>query len=62
MLQPTLGAWRNNVMVIADDQDKGVHLDQAEMVCDAMQSNGNGKDYLYERLYLDAYKLSYSAT
>ena len=62
VLQPTLGAWRNNVMVIADDQDKGVHLDQAEMVCDAMQSNGNGKDYLYERLYLDAYKLSYSAT
>ena len=59
---PKLGSWRNNVMIIADDQDSGEHLDQAETVYSAMTSNGNGANFVYEKLYLDAYKLSYGAT
>ena len=59
---PNLGAWRNNVMVIADDQDKGVHLQQAEAVIEAMKSQPKGKDVIYEKLYLDAYPLEYSGT
>lgn len=62
MLNPKLGAWRNNVMIIADDQDNGQHLDQAEDVYAAMTANGNGANFVYEKLYLDAYKLSYGAT
>lgn len=57
-----LGSWRNNVMIIADDQDNGEHLDQAEKVYEAMISNGNGNNFVYEKLYLDSYKLSYGAT
>lgn len=59
---PVYGSWRNNVMLIADDQDTGQHLDQAESVYKAMTSNGKGADFLYEKLYLDSYKLSYGAT
>lgn len=62
LLSPKLGSWRNNVMIIADDQDNGEHLDQAEKVYDAMISNGNGNNFVYEKLYLDSYKLSYGAT
>lgn len=62
LLSPDLGAWRNNVMVIADDQDNGVHLDQAEKVVEAMQGTGKGKEFLYEKLYLDSYTLEYTAT
>lgn len=62
VLQPEYGAWRNNVMVIADDQDNGIHLSQAESVCDALRSSGNGMDFSYEKLYLDSYVLGYSAT
>lgn len=59
-LNPDLGAWRNNVMVIADDQDSGVHLDQAEKVVEAFQSNGVGNRFIYEKLYLDSYTLEYT--
>lgn len=60
--EPQLGQWRNNVMVIADDQDNGIHLKQAENVCSNMLNSPNGNDYVYERLYLDAYNLGFSGT
>ncbi len=59
---PTLGAWRNNVMLIADDQDRGDHLKQSEWVYEGMRSSGNGADFMYDRLYLDSYPLSYTGT
>lgn len=60
--QPEYGMWRNNVMIIADDQDNGVHLDQAQNVYAGMRSGGNGRHFIYDRLYLDSYPLSYSGT
>ncbi len=57
---PILGSWRNEVMVIADDQDNGVHLEQALDVVKGMKSKGNGMHYDYEQLYLDAYPLEYN--
>lgn len=62
VLAPEYGPWRDNVMIIADDQDNGVHLSQAESVFEALRTNGNGKDFTYEKLYLDSYVLGYSAT
>lgn len=59
---PKHGAWRNNIMVIADDQDNADHLIQAEKVITEMRKYGKGDDYIYEKLYLDAYPLSMSAT
>ena len=60
LLTPTLGTWRNNVMLIADDQDNGQHLEQAEKVIANMRSGENGSDLIYEKLYLDSYPLGYS--
>lgn len=57
---PNLGYWRNNIMVIADDQDAGVHLKQAETVMSLLTSAPRGDKYVYEKLYLDAYPLEYS--
>lgn len=59
---PRLGAWRNNVMVIADDQDNGEHLDQAEKVITNLKKSGNGASFIYEKLYLDSYPLTMSST
>lgn len=59
---PNLGSWRNNVMVIADDQDDNKHLTQSEDAIDAMRKSGNGNSYLYEKLYLDSYPLVYTGT
>lgn len=62
VLNPDLGAWRNYVMVIADDQDSGVHLDQAEKVVDAMRDNEKGTHFQFEKMYLDSYTLEYTGT
>lgn len=60
ILNPDLGAWKNNVMVIADDQDGGVHLDQAERVMDGFYSAENASNFQFEKLYLDSYTLEYT--
>ena len=52
---PGKASWRNNVMLIADDQDNGQHLDQTEKMYAGMIGSNKGKDYQYERLYLDTY-------
>lgn len=51
------GAWRNNVMLIADDADNGNHLEQTQRMYTNMINGGNGSDFVYERLYLDSYPL-----
>lgn len=60
LLNPDMGAWRNNIMIIADDQDNGTHLDQAEKVVSALKSEDTGNAYIYEKLYLDSYPLEYT--
>lgn len=52
---PTYGPWRNRIMLIADDDDRGDHLDQAQAVYNGMRSQGNGTNFVYDRLYLDQY-------
>lgn len=60
--KPDMGAWRNKVMLIADDNDNGTHLEQSERVFENMKGNGQGSGYLYDRLYLDSYPLVTTAT
>ncbi|MDE5874123.1 MAG: hypothetical protein K2H15_00635, partial [Muribaculaceae bacterium] len=57
---PSYGSWRNNIMIIADDQDNGVHLKQAEDVWTTIKSTEIGGRYAYEKLYLDAYTLAFT--
>lgn len=56
VLQPELGAWRNKVMIIADDDDRNDHLNQGMNMYTNMRGNGNGKDRVYDRIFLDSYK------
>ena len=62
IVNPDMGSWRNNIMLIADDQNNGVHIDQAENVIGAMRASDYGKRFQYEKLYLDAYQLEFSGT
>lgn len=62
MRNPDYGFWRNNVLLIADDQDNGTHLMQSESVYKAMRTGDFGENMAYERLYLDSYPLSYTGT
>ena len=53
---PNYGAWRNKVMIIADDDDNSQHFNQAQDVYRAMRSKGAGADYVYDRVYLDSWQ------
>jgi hypothetical protein len=57
---PEYGAWRNKVMIIADDADSGAHMLQANRVYNSYISAGNGSKFLYDRLFLDNYTMEYS--
>lgn len=59
---PQEGFWRNQVMLIADDQNYGVHLRQSEDMMTGLLSADAGKKFRYEKIYLDAYKLENSST
>lgn len=51
------GSWKNNVIVLADDEDSAVHMSQAENGITAM-SNYGGEDYFYNRVYIDAFTIN----
>lgn len=57
-----LGDWRNSALIIADDQDNGIHLEQAESVALSLKAEGNGADFTIDKLYLDSYPLRLTPT
>lgn len=62
LLSPTLGPWRNHVMLIADDGDTSQHFTQSEKVYTNLRKEGNGASFLYDRVYLDSYELELTGT
>ena len=50
----THGDWRNTLIVIADDQNKNLHLEQAETLIASMEDRF--PVYNIEKIYFDAYK------
>lgn len=53
--KPVYGPWRSRVMLIADDQNDGLHLSQTEIVHSYLRKKA--PHYQYEKLYLDSYPL-----
>lgn len=51
------GTWRNRTMLIADDQDRGVHMEQMERAFSFMMDNG-GDQATHTKVYTDAYQLT----
>lgn len=51
------GTWRNRTMLLADDQDRGIHMSQMEQTWVNMLNNG-GDAATHTKLYTDAYELT----
>lgn len=51
---PNYGAWRNRVVVMADDEENGTFMKQCEEYIENGNKNG-GKDIMFKRVYIDAY-------
>ena len=52
--KPAYGAWRNQVLLVADDENGGAHMEQSSSVESIMNANG-GSDMIYNHVYIDAF-------
>lgn len=49
--------WKNRILVLADDEDQGIHLRQAEAMSKLFEATPQ-QQHLIDRVYLDAYTKS----
>ena len=54
LTNPYYGTWKTNLINLADDENDGIHMIQADAVIDNMQRNG-GSACQFNRIYIDAY-------
>ncbi len=50
-------SWKNQVLLIADDQDNGTHMKQTESMYNNMIYSDTGKQFFYNKIYTDAFVL-----
>lgn len=55
MYDTTRSGWKNNVLLIADDEDSGVHMKDIERLFNGMINSNGGNDMVYQKVYIDAY-------
>ena len=48
-----LGAWRNTISFIGDDEDSGLHMRQSELLADTIKKNYSA--FITDKIYFDAY-------
>lgn len=56
---PDMGDWKNQIMVIADDADSGMHMNDSDRAIDNLKNFGAGS-YVIDRVYIDAFKAASS--
>ena len=52
--KPDYGSWKNQVMLVADDEEKGMFMEQSKDMFAFMQSNG-GEDIMANYVFTDAF-------
>lgn len=57
MTQVPAGKWIGRLMIAADDGNNGIHMQQAEEFASRLLGYGPGKDFVQEKVYVDAFKL-----
>lgn len=63
ILSPQTGDWRNRVVLLADDEDDGIHATQTEEVWNYMLSGTDlGGSITYQKIYADAYEKNAGVT
>ena len=54
LAQQTIGQWRNNMLVMADDEDSNEYVKQSERL--AIQIDTSAKNLVVNKLYIDAFE------
>ncbi len=51
---PIYGSWKNQVMFVADDENKGIHMQQSMDMIKIAKENG-GENLMYNYVFIDAF-------
>ena len=54
------GSWKNQVLVVADDENYAIHMEQAEEICSIME-NSDAHCFI-NKVYTDAYTAEIGST
>ena len=49
--------WKNRILLTSDDGDEAVHITQMEKAYNSMIASDAGANYLYNKVYVDAYQV-----
>ena len=52
--KPSYGAWKNQVLMVADDENKGIHMVQSQNMIDRFRMYG-GENMVYNYVFTDAF-------
>ena len=52
--KPYYGAWKNQVLMVADDENSGIHMEQSKKMIEVARENG-GEDMVYNYVFTDAF-------
>lgn len=52
--KPAYGNWKNQALMVADDENGGVHMQQDSLEIENARASG-GKDIVFNRIYIDAF-------
>lgn len=55
MFNSPKSGWKNNVLLLADDGDSGVHMKDIERLYNGMINSNGGNDMVYQKVYIDSY-------
>lgn len=47
--------WKNHILLLADDEDRGEHIKQTETAYSNMADNPYGSEFIYTKVYTDAF-------
>ena len=54
MTKPNYGSWKNQVLMVADDENNGAHMEQSMNMIASAKENG-GEDMVYNYVFIDAF-------
>lgn len=52
--KPIYGSWKNQFLMVADDENHGVHMEQCDTMYKTIRNYG-GRDIMFNRVFIDAF-------
>lgn len=53
--KPVYGSWKNQILLVADDEDEGIHMEQSLSMDNIINENG-GEDMVRNYVFIDAFE------